>query len=116
MSITGREMRPMAMTLAATTPVVAARMAPTKTTLRASPPLRGPKRRPMVSRRSSARPLFSRMMPMKVKKGMARRSWLDMMPKMRSGMALRRAGGKRSRAMPRKPKTIPTAPREKATG
>lgn len=114
--MTGREMRPMAMTLAATTPVVAARMAPTKTTLRASPPLRGPKRRPMVSRRSSARPLFSRMMPMKVKKGMAKRSWLDMIPKIRSGMAPRRLAGKRSKAMPKNPKIMPTAPKEKATG
>lgn len=53
---------------------------------------------------------------MKVKKGMAKRSWLDMIPKIRSGMAPRRLAGKRSKAMPKNPKIMPTAPKEKATG
>ena len=67
----GSEISPMAMTEAATTPVVAASSAPTRMTAKARPPRTGPKSWPTVSSRSSANPDFSSTMPMKVKKGMA---------------------------------------------
>jgi len=68
----GREIRPIEMTEAATTPVVAARIAPTKMTAKARPPRTGPNNWPIVSSSSSAIPLRSRIKPMKVKKGIAR--------------------------------------------
>ena len=85
----GSEIRPMAMTEAATTPVVAARSAPTKMTAKARPPRTGPKSWPIVSRRSSAMPDRSRIRPMKVKNGMARSVSLLSTPKKRSGRAPR---------------------------
>ncbi len=104
------------MTEAATTPVVAASRAPTKMTAKARPPRIGPKSWPMVSSRSSAMPERSRTSPMKVKKGMASKVSLAMMPKMRSGKAWKMAGWRRPSSMPRRPKTMPLAAREKATG
>ena len=84
------------MTDAATTPVVAASIAPTKITAYATPPRMGPKSWPMVSSKSSAMPERSRMRPMKVKKGMASNVSLAMMPKMRSGRACSSAAGSKS--------------------
>ena len=83
----GREIRPMEITAAATTPVVAASSAPTRITATARPPRSGPNTWPTVSSRSSAMPDRSRMMPMKVKKGMASRVSFCMMPNTRSGRA-----------------------------
>jgi hypothetical protein len=85
----GSEMRPMAMTEAATTPVVAASSAPTKTTAKASPPRTGPNSCPTVSSRSSAMPERSRISPMKVKNGTAKSVSFDMMPNRRFGSAWR---------------------------
>ena len=82
------------MTAAATTPVVAANKAPTRITAMATPPRTGPNTWPTVSSRSSAMPLRSRMMPMKVKNGMASSVSFCMMPKMRSGSAWNMAAGK----------------------
>ena len=81
----GSEIRPIEMTEAATTPVVAANMAPTKITAKARPPRIGPKSWPMVSSKSSAMPERSRIKPMKVKNGMANKVSFCMMPNMRSG-------------------------------
>src|SRR5258708_1871377 len=64
----GSEIRPIEITEAATTPVVAASSAPTKMTANARPPRSGPNTWPMVSSRSSAMPLRSRMSPMKVER------------------------------------------------
>src|SRR5205814_7348336 len=63
------DLRPIEMTDAATTPVVAASSAPTKITAYARPPRKGPNSCPIVSSRSSAMPLRSRISPMNVKKG-----------------------------------------------
>ena len=75
----------MEITDAATTPVVAASMAPTSTTASARPPRSGPNTWPTVSSRSSAMPLRSRISPMRVKKGTASRVSLLMMPMRRCG-------------------------------
>ena len=53
-SIAGREIRPIATTVAPTIPVVAANKAPTKTTEMPNPPRTGPNNRAMVTKRSSA--------------------------------------------------------------
>ena len=83
----GSEISPIEITEAATTPVVAASKAPTKITAYARPPRTGPNNWPMVSSRSSAIPLRSRMSPMNVKNGTASSVSLDMTPQMRSGSA-----------------------------
>jgi len=70
----------MEITDAATTPVVAASSAPTKITANARPPRTGPNNWPMVSSKSSAMPLRSRMSPISVKKGMASSVSFCMMP------------------------------------
>jgi len=67
----GSEISPIAMTDAATTPVVAASSAPTSTAAKAKPPRTGPKSWPIVSSRSSAMRDRSRIRPMKVKNGIA---------------------------------------------
>ena len=112
----GSEIRPIEMTEAATTPVVAARIAPTKITANARPPRTGPKSWPMVSSRSSAIPDRSRIRPMKVKNGIASRVSFDITPKIRSGSAWNKAGVRRPSSMPIRPKTTPLAARANATG
>src|SRR3990167_1716491 len=112
----GSEIRPIEITDAATTPVVAASSAPTKITASARPPRMGPNSCPMVSSRSSAIPLRSNMSPMSVKNGMASKVSFCMMPKMRSGTACSRASGSTFNSMPMKAKNSPQAPRLKATG
>ena len=83
----GKEIKPIEITAAATTPVVAANKAPTKMTAMATPPRTGPKTWPTVSSRSSAMPERSRMMPMKVKNGIANSVSFCMIPKIRKGKA-----------------------------
>ncbi|OIQ72518.1 hypothetical protein GALL_458540 [mine drainage metagenome] len=83
----GSEIRPIAITEAATTPVVAASNAPTMITAYARPPRTGPNNWPMVSSRSSAMPDRSSTMPMKVKNGIASNVSFDMTPQNRSGRA-----------------------------
>ncbi len=104
------------MTDAATTPVVAASSAPTKITAKASPPRSGPKSCPMVSSRSSAMPLRSRINPMKVKNGTASSVSLDITPHRRSGSACTSSGGSIPSWIPINPKKTPLAARAKATG
>ena len=106
----------MAMTEAATTPVVAASSAPTKMTAKARPPRSAPNSWPMVSSRSSAMPLRSRIRPMKVKNGMASRVALAMMPNTRCGSACNRAKSKKPDWMPITANSRPLAASEKATG
>ena len=112
----GSEIRPIEITDAATTPVVAASSAPTKITAIARPPRIGPKSWPMVSSRSSAMPLRSRTRPMKVKKGTASSVSLAMMPKMRSGSAWNSAPCSRPSSMPMSPNRMPLAASANATG
>ena len=112
----GSEIKPIEITEAATTPVVAASSAPTKITARAKPPRTGPNSWPMVSSRSSAMPLRSRIRPMSVKNGIANSVSFCMMPKMRSGSACSSASGSTPISTPTKPKNRPQAPRLKATG
>ena len=83
----GREMRPIEITEADTTPVVAASMAPTNTTAIARPPRSVPKSWPMVSSRSSAMPERSSTRPISVKNGTASSVSLEMMPNTRCGSA-----------------------------
>ena len=90
----------MEITAAATTPVVAASSAPTRITATASPPRTGPNTWATVDSRSSAMRLRSRMMPMKVKNGMASSVSFCMMPNTRSGKAWNRPEGKSPVSMP----------------
>ena len=102
--------------LAATTPVVAASNAPTKITAYARPPRIGPNSWPIVSSRSSAMPLRSRISPIKVKNGTASRVSFDMTPQMRSGNAWNSDGCSSPSLTPSSPKNMPTAASENATG
>ncbi len=106
----------MASTEAATTPVVAASSAPTNTTAYATPPRTRPKSWPMVSSRSSAMPLRSRISPMKVKNGIASSVELAMMPSTRSGSAWSSSGPSAPCRMPMIANSSPLAASEKATG
>ena len=112
----GSEIRPMEITEAATTPVVAASMAPTRITAKARPPRIGPKSWPMVSSKSSAMPDRSRISPIRVKNGIASKVSFCMMPKMRSGRLCRKAGLMVPSSIPTKPKNRPQAASENATG
>ena len=119
----GREIRPIEMTEAATTPVVAASRAPTKITAKARPPRTGPKSCPIVSSRSSAIPDRSRISPMKVKNGIASSTSLDIVPKTRSGRAPRSgherlivSGAYGASSTARKKNSRPFAASENATG
>ena len=106
----------MEITAAATTPVVAANKAPTRITAIATPPRTGPNTWPTVSSRSSAMPERSRIIPMKVKNGIASKVSFCMMPKIRSGRAWNKAAGKMPASIPTKPSAKPVAARPKATG
>ena len=112
----GSEIRPIEMTEAATTPVVAASSAPTKITASARPPRIGPNTCPTVSSRSSAMPLRSSTRPIKVKKGTASSVSLAMMPSSRCGSQAMMEAGKTLSSMPSRPKNRPQAPRLNATG
>ena len=112
----GNEISPMEITAAATTPVVAASNAPTKTTATAKPPRTGPNTWATVSSRSSAMRLRSKIIPIKVKNGMASSVSLDMMPTTRNGSAWNNTSGNRPISIPRKPNARPVAANENATG
>ncbi len=112
----GSEIRPIEMTEAATTPVVAASRAPTKITAKASPPRNGPNNWPTVSSRSSAMPLRSRIRPMKVKNGTASSVSFDITAHMRWGSAWNSAGDSSPSSTPTSPKKMPVAASAKATG
>jgi hypothetical protein len=112
----GSEIRPIEITAAATTPVVAASSAPTRMTAIARPPRTGPNTWPTVSSRSSAMPERSRMMPMKVKNGIASSVSLLMMLKTRSGSAWNSVVENSPTSMPMKPNSSPVAARPNATG
>ncbi len=96
----GSEIRPIEITAAATTPVVAASSAPTRITATATPPRTGPNTWPTVSSRSSAMPERSRMMPMKVKNGIASSVSLLMMLNTRCGSAPNSVGWNSPTDMP----------------
>ena len=111
----GSEIKPIEITDAATTPVVAASIAPTRITAKARPPRIGPNSWPMVSSKSSAMPDRSRIRPMKVKNGIASSVSFCMMPNMRSGRLCKKAGWIMPSSMPTKPKNRPQAASEKVT-
>ena len=69
--MTGSANTPIVTTDAPTTPVEAAKRAPTATTEMASPPRKEPKSIPIVSKSSSASPDFSSITPINTKKGTA---------------------------------------------
>ena len=106
----------MTITVAATTPVVAAKTVPTKITAKAKPPRRRLKRMPIVSNNSSASPDFSKTEPKKTKKGIASRVKLDIVPNQIFGNNSNRLGLKSPTMIPIKPKTIAVPAKEKATG
>ena len=113
----GSEMSPIEITDAATTPVVAASIAPTRMTAIARPPRIGPNSWPMVSSRSSAMPDRSSTRPMNVKNGIASSVSFCMIPKMRSGSAcIRFSMPGTPISTPTKPKNRPQAASENATG
>src|SRR5690625_2455173 len=112
----GSEINPIEITEAEITPVVAASMAPTRTTAMAKPPLMGPNNCPMVSSKSSAIPDRSSTKPIRVKKGTANKVSLEIMPYIRWGNAWNKAGCIKPNSMATKPYKIPTAASVKATG
>ena len=112
----GSEIKPIEITEAATTPVVAASNAPTNTTASAKPPRSGPNTWPTVSSRSSAMPLRSKINPMRVKKGTASKVSFCMIPKIRKGKACSRAEGSTPSSIPMTAKNKPQAPKLNATG
>ena len=65
-------------TVAATTPVAAASIVPTSTTVRAMPPRSGPISRPTAVNSRSACPDLSKIEPMNTKNGIANRFWSEM--------------------------------------
>ena len=70
----------------------------------------------MVLSRSSASLDFSSMVPMKMKKGTASRTWLLITPKMRSGSASISVQSKKPSSTPMAAKSRAVPPRLKATG
>src|SRR5579859_6724621 len=106
----------MAITEAATVPVIAPRIAPTAMTAYPRPPRTGPKSWPRPSSRSSARPQRSRIAPISVKNGIASSVSFAMMPNTRSGSACIRLKSKKPCLMAMKPKNRPTAASENDTG
>ena len=106
----------MVVTVAATTPVVAAIKLPTSTTARARPPRRRPSNCPMACSSRSAMPDVSSIAPMNTKAGIASNVKLLMIPKIRGGRALKNSGSITPRAIPSSPKITDTPPRPKATG
>ena len=110
-NMAGSAMIPMVTTVAPTTPVVAAMSAPTTTTDKANPPRTRPSSNPMVSRRSSDRPVFSKTTPINTNNGTASSVKLVITPQMRKGNRLKKS---RPRKIP--PKMSATEPSVKATG
>ena len=106
----------MVVTVAATTPVVAASRVPTSTTARARPPRTRASIWPIASSSRSAMPDFSSMAPMNTKAGIASNVKLLMIPKMRCGKALRNWGSISPSAMPSRANSTETPPSPKATG
>ncbi len=70
----------------------------------------------MVSSKSSAMPERSRIRPIKVKKGMASKVSLLIMPNSLLGSACKSSGLSNPNSIPIKPNSSPFAAREKATG
>ena len=106
----------MRITVAATTPVVAASKVPTNTTARANPPRNGPSRIPIVSSKSSAKPDFSKIAPKKTKDGIASKVKLPIVPNQLFGNNKSRLGSKAPTIQPINPNTSPVPAKEKATG
>ena len=105
----------MVTTVAPTTPVAAARSAPTSTTDRARPPRRVPKTCPIVVSSNSAMPDRSSTTPMKTKSGTATSTGFVMTPQKRFGSAAKRDSSKAPTQMPAKPMRIARPPSVKAT-
>ncbi len=121
-------MTPMATTLAPTTPVDAAKSAPIRTVLTASPPLTLPKRTPIDSSSLVASSDFCRIIPININSGTAMRILFVMMENIRNGIMENICknssikslkvppSGTTSKNADRAPKNIETAPKVKATG
>ncbi len=107
----------MTMTVAATTPVAAARRVPTKITATPIPPRRGPMSIPILVRRRCASPDFSNTAPMNTKNGIARKVKLATVSA--NHLLNRRFIPERRRSPVRRPrakKTMAVPAKEKATG
>ena len=109
--MTGREMTPIATTLAPTTPVDAARSAPTSTVEMAIPPRISPNKNPIDSSRRSASRDFCKTIPIKMKSGIAISMVLFMIDQMRCGIREKICVPSANR-----PKKTATPPKVKATG
>ena len=112
----GRLIRLMVTTVAPTTPVEAARMAPTITTEKPRPPRRRPKSWPMVTSRLSAMPERSSTSPMKMNSGTATSVSLSITPKKRGARLMKRMRSKWPTAWPSTAKSSDTPASVKATG
>ena len=86
----GKEIKPIAITVAPTMPVLAASKAPTKITERPSPPLKPEKKSDILSRSSSATFDFSNNTPIKINKGTAIKVEFVITPKIRFGRVSKR--------------------------
>ena len=112
----GKEIKPMAMTVAPTIPVLAARRAPTMTTDRPNPLFIRPKSFAIEVNRSSATFDFSMMTPMKMKSGTAIKVALVMTPYKRFGMVSKRYKSKPPNKETMAAKIRETPAKVKATG
>ena len=114
--MTGKAITPIAITEAATVPVIAPKIAPTRMTAYAKPPDKPPKSCAKPSNKSSAKPLRSNMAPMSVKNGIDSNNSLLIIPNTRYGKFAINCAGKKSNCMAIKPHDKPKAAKENATG
>ena len=112
----GKEIKPIAITVAPTMPVLAASKAPTKITERPSPPLKPEKKSDILSRSSSATFDFSNNTPIKINKGTAIKVEFVITPKILFGRVSKRNKSKTPKKLVIKAKIIETPAKVKATG
>ena len=112
----GSVISPMVTTVAPTTPLAAASSTPTRVTEMASPPVRLPNSRPMVSSRSSAMRERSSITPIRMNSGIASSTSLVITPNTRGGSAPSSVSGITPSASPSTAKASAVPPSVNATG
>ena len=112
----GKEINPIAITVAPTMPVLAARSAPTKMTEMPSPPLKPEKKSDILSKSSSATFDFSSNTPIKIKRGTAIKVEFVIIPKILFGRVSKRNKSKNPKILVINAKIIETPAKVKATG
>ena len=91
--MTGKEIMAIAMTCPATVPVIAPNINPTIMTEYPRPPLAVPNNCPIESSMSSANPHLSKIVPIRVKNGIASNKSFESMPNTLIGKLLKKLAG-----------------------